>query len=175
MVTPPPEQLRQSGTTTLVGVVGSMQQRTEYMGRDNSRTIWTFRLERYDSAGNRLRPVPIEMRGLAFEGSLADGDQVRVTGRWRDGTVRAESLENLTTGALVRAKSYKGVMIAAVVVFLIAAALFAWFAIDSSNDFDRDREQIQQQFERDSEEAEEEARRQFCEAAAQMGQTPPGC
>jgi hypothetical protein len=163
-----------------------MQQRTESMGQQNSRTIWTFRLERYDSNGNRLRPVQVEMRGLAFEGSLSDGDQVRVTGRWRDGTVRADRLENLTTGALVRAKSYKGVMIAALVVFLVVAGLIAWFAIDASNDFNRDREQFQQQFEnnqgelqeqfeQDAEQAEEEALQKFCEEAVQAGLSPPQC
>jgi hypothetical protein len=168
---PMSDDVRQTGKATLVGEVHLMQQRTEHMGEDSSRTIWSFRLVRYDPGGNALRPVPVEMRGIAFEGSLAEGDQVRVAGRWRGGTLRAEQLENLTTGALVRAKSYKGLMIAALVVFLIFAGLIAWWAIDSSNDFDRRSEQNQQLFEQRS----EEMQRQFCEDAAAMGQTPPSC
>lgn len=169
--TPPPAEPPQSGKTTLVGEARLSQQRTEHMGQDSSRTIWAFRLERYDANGNRLRPVPVEMRGVAFEGSFSDGDQLRVTGRWRDGTLRADRLENLTTGALVRAKSYKGLMIAVGVVFLVIVGLFAWFAMDANNDFNRNREQIQQQFEQQSEESFE----QFCEDAAAAGLSPPQC
>lgn len=172
---PQPAELRRSGTGTVVGEARFVQQRTEHMGEDASRTIWSFRLQQYDSAGNALRPVPVEMRGIAFEGSLAEGDQVRVSGRWRGGTLRADRLENLTTGALVRAKSYKGLMVVALVVFLIFAGLLAWWAIDSSNDFNRNSEQIQQQFEEDAEQAEQEAFQQFCENAAANGLTPPSC
>lgn len=178
---PPPqpvEPMRGSGKATLVGEARSLQQRTESMGQDASRSVWAFRLERYDSSGNRLRPVQVEMRGLKFEGSLTDGDQVRVSGRWRGGLVRAESLENLTTGALVRAKSYKGAMIVALVVFLIIAGLLAWFAINAQNNFNKTSQQFeqqQQQFEQDSDQARQDALREFCANAASIGATPPEC
>ena len=155
-----------------------MQQRTESLGESGSRSIWTFRLERYDARGNRLRPVQVEMRGLAFEGSLSDGDSVRVTGRWHNGAVRAKAVENLTTGSLVKSKSYKGAMIAALIVFLIIAGLFAWFAINASNDFERGQQDFQEQVDQSNQEfqqQEEEARQQFCEEAANAGLTPANC
>jgi hypothetical protein len=183
---PPPQarepEMKRSGTATFEGEARSMQQRTESLGESGSRSIWTFRLERYDAHGNRLRPVQVEMRGLAFEGSLSDGDSVRVTGRWRDGTIRAKAVENLTTGALVKSKSYKGAMIAALIVFLIIAGLFAWFAINASNEFNDQFQGNQQDFQeqvdqsnQEFQQQEEEARQQFCEEAANAGLTPANC
>ena len=58
------------------------------------------------------------MRGRSFSGALSEGDQVRVSGRWRDGTLRADSLENLTTGAVVRANSYATVIVAVLAVLV---------------------------------------------------------
>jgi hypothetical protein len=66
--------------------------------------IWTFRVERYDDAGNRVLFVPVEMQGYTFEGSLAEGDWIRLRGSLKRGTFRASKVENLTTGATVSAK-----------------------------------------------------------------------
>jgi hypothetical protein len=174
--------MKRSGSATFVGEARSMQQRTEQLGEQGSRSIWSFRLERYDARGNRLRPVQVEMRGLAFEGSLTDGDSVRVTGKWHDGTIRAKSVENLTTGALVKSKSYKGAMIAALIVFLIIAGLLAWFAMNASNQFDeqfqRDQQEFQEQFDQtneDFQQQQEEAKQEYCDAAIAGGLTPADC
>jgi hypothetical protein len=68
-------------------------------------TVLDFRIERHDASGNRLAPVPVRMRGLSFSGSVNNGDEIRVkNGKWRDGTLRVTDLENLATGATVRAK-----------------------------------------------------------------------
>jgi hypothetical protein len=48
--------------------------------------------------------VPVEMQGYTFEGSLAEGDWVRLRGSLKRGTFRASEVENLTTGATVSAK-----------------------------------------------------------------------
>jgi hypothetical protein len=147
------------------------------MGKQ-SRSIWTFRLERYDPQGNRLAPVQVEMRGLAFEGSLTDGDSVRVTGRWRGGVIRASEVENLTTGALVRAKSYKGLMIAALAVFVVIAAAIATFAIRSSNEVREDQERFQQQtdlLEQQFQDQVDASQEQFCATAEQAGFRPAEC
>lgn len=68
-------------------------------------TVWTFRLERYDELGNRELLVPVEMRGYRFEGSIAEGDWVRLRGSARRGTIRVAELENVTTGATVTANT----------------------------------------------------------------------
>ncbi len=60
-----------------------------------------FRVDRYDVAGNRLTPVPVEMR--RYRGGLVtDGDEVEVVGRWSRGTLRASRITNLTTDSEVR-------------------------------------------------------------------------
>lgn len=54
-----------------------------------------------------MPPVPVEMRGYSFSGTISVGDEVSVQGRWRDGTLTVEELYNITTSAQVRAKSYR--------------------------------------------------------------------
>ncbi len=90
----------------LVGVARAVHERSEGAS-DPPKIVWTFRLERYDAAGNRLQPVPVEMRGRSFEGAISEGDTLEVRARWREGTtLRASRATNLTTGAVVQAKGY---------------------------------------------------------------------
>ncbi len=69
-------------------------------------TIWNFRVERYDASGNRLTPVPVEMRAENFYNSISEGDWVEIPGFWREGMLMRPSLvHNLTTRANVTAKT----------------------------------------------------------------------
>jgi hypothetical protein len=103
--------------------------RSEYHGDNKPEAIWSFRVERYDAAGNRIALVPVEMRGHTFEGSLNDGDWVRTRGRMRSGTLRVTRLENLTTGASVHAKGMgKAAWIIGGLVLLFFLAWFAFLA-----------------------------------------------
>ncbi|MCP3770708.1 MULTISPECIES: hypothetical protein [unclassified Streptomyces] len=101
-----------------------MQSRTEQQGEANYETVWTFRVERYDEAGNRVLLVPVEMRGYAFEGAISEGDWVRAHGKMKKGTLRASEVENLTSGAGVNAKTMPKAAIIAFSVFF--AAVFAF-------------------------------------------------
>lgn len=78
--------------------------------------MWNFRLERHDARGDQLPPVPVEMRGYSFSGSISVGDEVTVQGQWREGTLAVEELYNLTTSAQVRAKSYRTLRTAAMII-----------------------------------------------------------
>ncbi|MEU1406839.1 hypothetical protein ABZ471_31595 [Streptomyces sp. NPDC005728] len=113
----------------------AMQVRSEYRGENQSEAIWTFRIERYDNAGNRTLLLPVEMRGRTFEGSISDGDWVRARGRMHSGTLRVSLLENLSTGAHVRAKGIsKAAYIAAITIFvLFVVALIIWTIVDSGS------------------------------------------
>ncbi|MEV5551195.1 hypothetical protein AB0L35_34525 [Streptomyces sp. NPDC052309] len=103
------------------------QVRSEYQGQHHFEVVWTFRVERYDAFGNRISVVPVEMRGLTFEGSLNDGDRVRAHGRMKSGTLRVARLENLTTGASVRAKGVpKAVLVIAYIMIAAIVAFIAW-------------------------------------------------
>ncbi|MFI8105471.1 hypothetical protein [Streptomyces sp. NPDC086023] len=96
----------------------------EQWGNGGSEEVWHFRLARHDADGNALRPIPVEMRALSFSGSVSNGDQVQVAGRWKDGTLRADELQNLTTQARVHNKAYRGQMMAArVIIALIAVGI----------------------------------------------------
>ena len=117
------------GMRVVEGHARGLQTRSERTG-DASESVWTFRVERYDDAGNRVLLVPVEMRGLSFQGSLSDGDTVRAHGRVRSGTLQADRVENLTTGATIEAKRVPkalkvlfGILFAAVVVFIVGVAI----------------------------------------------------
>jgi hypothetical protein len=73
-------------------------------GRDNKQwTVWSFVLESFDAAGNRQRPIPVEMRAIRFRGSIHEGDKVRITKFTRaGGVIKASELSNETTGSIVR-------------------------------------------------------------------------
>jgi hypothetical protein len=117
------------------GVVRDLQQRDEVAVNEKMK-VWSFRIERHDASGNRLAPVPVEMWGLSFSGSVSNGDDVRVEGRWRGGTLRVEDLDNLTTGAEVRAKDYQGLRAVVntigctigLIIFAIIVCIFAFVA-----------------------------------------------
>jgi hypothetical protein len=108
-----------------VGVARAVHERSE--GTSNPpRIVWTFRLERYDQAGNRLQPIPVEMRGRSFEGAISDGDTVEVRGRWHQGTtLRPQRAANLTTGAVVATKGYGKAWIPLAVLFVVGLVLLA--------------------------------------------------
>lgn len=96
----PPSGIKRGGIT---GEVRDFRERTDMEGVSVF-TTWAFRLERYDEAGNRLPPVPVEMRGLKFTGSISEGDWVFVRGSWTPGKpMHVPSVENLTTGTTVAA------------------------------------------------------------------------
>lgn len=163
-----------SGTVTVMGEARAVQQRTEWVNEHGSRSIWTFRLDATDQNGARLGLVQVEMRGITFEGTLADGDSVRVSGRWHKGSIRAEDVQNLTMGTLVRAKNYKGLKIVAAIVFVVGAAVFALFAIDASRDAAARREQFEQERQALMEQR-QGIPEEFCETAREAGLTPPEC
>jgi hypothetical protein len=111
--------------------VRGLQSRSEQRGESDYEGVWTFRIERYDEAGNRMLLVPVEMRSRMFEGSISDGDWVRAHGKMKAGTFRANTVENFTTGASVRAKRLPQsvlipVVVIAVVFFLAVLSFVLW-------------------------------------------------
>ncbi|MFD5424624.1 hypothetical protein [Streptomyces sp. NPDC127084] len=123
----PPRQLVVPTGGMVEGQVRGIQMRSEQRGQSDYESVWAFRVERYDAAGHRMTLVPVEMRGISFEGGLNEGDWVRAHGRMKAGTFRATRLENLTTGAVVRAKGTPKVLLVLAGVFFTAIAVWiAW-------------------------------------------------
>lgn len=90
------------GGTGLAGEVRGLRERQEVGPQKESWTVQSFRLERFDASGNRLSPVPVELRGLRFSGTLTEGDWVEVDPRRSVGdTVRVRHVVDHTTGAVV--------------------------------------------------------------------------
>jgi hypothetical protein len=116
--------------SSIVGEVRGFQSRTESLGPQYpTKIIWTFRVERFDAAGNRLPPVPVEMRSKSFDGFINEGDQVEISGRWREGQiVRPRKLRNLTTGAMVKVRGIYWVTVIKALLFLVFLVIFVAFA-----------------------------------------------
>ena len=90
----------------------------------------TFRIDRYDDEGNRLAPVPVELRRYRG-GIVTEGDEVEVSGRWAHGTLIATRVVNHSTSSEVRGwfpRSAKWIALVAVLLVLaiIAAAVLFW-------------------------------------------------
>ncbi|MGW7437174.1 hypothetical protein [Streptomyces sp. NPDC054849] len=124
-----PRQLMVPAGHTVEGRVSNLQMRNERRGQSDYESVWTFRVERYDAAGQRVTLVPVEMRGLTFEGALGEGDWVRAQGTMKAGTFRVKRVENQTTGAVVTAKGIPKVLLVIAGVFMAAIALWiVWVA-----------------------------------------------
>lgn len=183
------------GRATVGGQARGIQQRSESYGENGARSVLTFRIERYDRAGNRLRPVPVQMRTLGFDGSLSEGDEVSVTGQWKHGTLHTSRVHNLTTGASIVGKSFKKACLIFLVVAIVMAIVFVFAAVrmfqafqdqvnQDQRNFQKQEQQQeqdyqkhvkQQQEEPDAQKAYEEGLRKFCHDVAQRGSTAAGC
>jgi hypothetical protein len=89
-----------------VGEARGIQVRSEQDPLISERQVMVvaFNVERFDEAGNRLRPVPVELRGRTVRGALNEGDRVDVAAAHAPtGTLHVDRVRNLTTGADVRA------------------------------------------------------------------------
>jgi len=62
-----------------------------------TQSIWSFQVIPQRADTSQLPVLNVEMKGQNFEGSLHDGDQVRLpTGPLGEGMIRVSKLENLT-------------------------------------------------------------------------------
>ncbi len=153
---PAPEPRR--GRATVQGQVRGIQQRNG--GEQGSGVAWAFRIERYDQDGNRLQPIPAQMRGIAFEGSFSDGDEVIATGVWKAGTLHCDRVENRTTGATIKPKSYKKALVVFLLIVAVMVAGFIALGIHS--------DQVSQR-------RADQAHQQYCQQVQQQGGTAPDC
>lgn len=114
-----------SGRTQIRGIARSVQTRaaTDMTG---GASVLSFRIDQYDASGNRLDPVGVELRSHSG-GQVSDGEEVDVRGRWRHGTLRADRVINLTTGAEVRGltRTVRRAVFALLALFVAAFLVFA--------------------------------------------------
>jgi hypothetical protein len=92
-------------------------------------SVLAFRVESFDESGNLELLVPVEMRGLAFEGFLNEGDPVRVTGRLKRGILQAKKVENLRDDSMLTAKGLPPVAKVLAVALLVVIAAFIAFVV----------------------------------------------
>ena len=89
----------------IVGEARGVKERSEQTSDQKNVIIRTFHIERYNNAGNRSTPVPVEMRGKSHKGLIREGDQIEVRGKWGEGQViRVSKVYNKTTQSQVKAK-----------------------------------------------------------------------
>jgi hypothetical protein len=109
-------------------MVRNIQGRSEQGLTGRPDMVWNFRLERFDRNGNRLPPVPVEVRGKTMTGALSEGDWIRVSGSWTKGTTLVvREVQDLSTDTRVGAKATGcltlPVILVAIVIVFIAIGL----------------------------------------------------
>jgi hypothetical protein len=93
-----------NSTPTITGVVTGFTSRFEADG-GKQLLVWNFSLVTEDTDHHRF-DVPVQMRGVTFEGAIQDGDIISVDAVWRPGdTVHATSVVNVRTRATIVANS----------------------------------------------------------------------
>ncbi|WP_115975597.1 hypothetical protein [Streptomyces sp. 3212.3] len=152
----------------MVGQARGIQQRSESYGENGARSVLTFRIERYDRAGNRLRPVPVQMRTLGFDGSLSEGDEVSVTGQWKHGTLHTSRMHNLTTGASIVGKSFKKAILIFLAVAIVMAVVFLVVALRMFHAFQDQVNQDQRNFQKREQQQEQDYQKRVKEQEQQQ-------
>lgn len=54
--------------------------------------------------GNIINIVPVEMRGMTFQGNIVDGDRVIAKGKMKDGTIMTKEVLNTSTNSKIKVK-----------------------------------------------------------------------
>lgn len=93
-------QINHGGSAVIRGTARDVKS-----GRRQNDAVLMFRVERYDSSGNRLPPAAVELIGHR-SGQISAGEQVEVAGHWSRGTLRAQSVINLSTNAVVQGRTF---------------------------------------------------------------------
>jgi hypothetical protein len=118
----------------LRGVVTAFKESTQGGGGlgMKQKRVWNFRISCY-SQGQLVRTIPVQMVGYRFEGSIDNGDEVEVQ-YWSKGKLLiTSSVKNLTSGITVRASNLDFGQTIGWLMFLIAIAAVAYFAIFGGN------------------------------------------
>lgn len=120
------KQLAKASAEAKPGVIVGVVSRFEQSIGGSRRSFWLQR----DQAGEALPPVPVEMRGYPFSGSIANGDIVEVKARrWRPGrVVKVKRAYNHTLDIPVRAGNTVGNILASpflIIVIIIIVVLVA--------------------------------------------------
>jgi tetratricopeptide (TPR) repeat protein len=106
------------------GIVASFQQRVEQRNR-RMLYVWDFRVIR-----GGLDPISVEMRGYRFDGTLANGDRVRLPRGAKTGKVlHLHSIANLSGNAVVQVTRRPRAILTFLSWVLRAAFILLWLAI----------------------------------------------
>jgi hypothetical protein len=93
----PPIEARSEGQVRISGIARSVERR-----REQDTESLRFRLDVYDpQSGNRVQSYGVEMSGAAIGGGVGENEPVRVTGRFAGGTLLADEIYDVQTGATI--------------------------------------------------------------------------
>ena len=126
-----PNAIVRRGAAELRGVARNVQYRSETRSDNGAIQVLTFRLEQPG-----LQPVQVELRAPALQGQVVDGEEVTVSGKWRDGRVVAREIVSQTTGATVRArKPPLWLALPVGIAFLVFFAFVVYFIVRGISSF----------------------------------------
>jgi pSer/pThr/pTyr-binding forkhead associated (FHA) protein len=133
--TPTPATSRQ-GRAHVVGVARSVDLRTVQGGSENGSQMLLFRVDQYDGSGNRLPAIAVQFAPLR-QGQVSEGEEVSVSGTFKHGTLHADHVKNLSTGAELKGAAgwERGCGVVAIIMFFVVLAfigLIAFLGISDS-------------------------------------------
>jgi len=113
----------------LKGIVRGFNQGTENLLSGRQKFVWNFRIECFDDQGNLRNTIPVKMKGDGLQGTIHDGDEIKVS-HWKKGELlQTDRIKNLTSGIEVRTINHDiGQKFIKWIVFLIIIAVIV-FAI----------------------------------------------
>ncbi|MFD7153897.1 hypothetical protein ACFV9C_04835 [Kribbella sp. NPDC059898] len=126
-----PNAMARRGQAQLRGVARNVQYRSEARSENGAVQVLTLRLEQPG-----LQPVQVELRALALEGQVVDGEQVSVAGKWRGGRLVAREIRSESTGVAVRArKPPLWLALPVGIAFLVFFAFVVYFIVRGISSF----------------------------------------
>ncbi len=95
---PPDAHGLRHGRGEVTGIARGVQRRR---GSNNHEDL-VFQVEQYDGRGDPLPAVRVQLSGYRG-GQVTEGDEVEITGTWANGTLRAKTVFDVSTGAEITA------------------------------------------------------------------------
>jgi hypothetical protein len=140
------------GAPAVRGIARGIQLRSE-SGQRGFKQVLDFRVENFDTTGDRRILAAVELKASSLSGVIYDGDEVEVWGRWQDNVLRASRVRDLTTHGTTGPSRWvnwmKVAIVFAVIVFLSLAGLIAMLAIHGTQQANKDQQQFCAQVRRD--------------------------
>lgn len=122
MAAPPPRELAAQPTTlpaSVAGLARAVNPTTVQNPNGTSTTVVTLRLEQYDARAGRTAVMTVRLFGENALGFVTEGDWVEVTGKVKNGFIKADKAVNHTSHARYSRSGGGAVKVVQIIIFCL--------------------------------------------------------